>query len=232
MNDSARPSIRVYGPTENVRGVALLLHGGRERSHGRVHRYRSAYLRMLPFARDIRHEGAADGVAAWALRYRYRGWNAPELDPVLDAAWALDEIRRAHGDVPVALVGHSMGGRTALRVAGADSVVAVCALAPWTKPNEPVEQLAGRTVLIAHGLLDKMTDPELSFRYAARAKAVTERVAHFDVHDEGHAMLRKSAAWTRLVTGFTLGALGTQPFDPVITNALGQPSPEGLRIPL
>ncbi len=231
MNES---QIRVYGPrgAEDVRAVVLVLHGGRERSRAPVTRLQLAYLRMIPFAKDIRRHGAEQGVAVWVLKNRVRGWNAPDLDPVRDAEGALAEIRRVHGDVPVVLVGHSMGGRVALRVAGDPSVVAVCALAPWTKPNEPVEQLAGRTVLIAHGVLDRMTDPELSYSYARRAKLVTDRVVRFDVQGERHAMLRRADKWTRLVTGFVLGVLDTQPIDPVITNALRQPSPEGLRVPL
>ena len=39
-----------------------------------------------------------------------------------------------------------MGGRVALRVAGAPAVVGVCLLAPWIK-NEPVEQLAAELVV-------------------------------------------------------------------------------------
>ncbi|MBM7775216.1 dienelactone hydrolase [Actinokineospora baliensis] len=226
------PTIAVHGRPPDVRAVALVLHGGREHSRARTHPLQLAYLRMVPFAKDIARRGAEHGIAAWLLRDRYRGWNAPDLDPVQDARWALEEIRRTHGDVPVVLVGHSMGGRVALRVADDPSVIAVCALAPWTPEGEPVKQLAGREVLIAHGVLDRMTDPRLSYDYARRAKAVTDRVARFDVHGERHAMLRRADQWTRLVTGFVLGALATQPGDPRITNAMRQPSPEGLRVPL
>ncbi|WP_228771269.1 alpha/beta hydrolase [Actinokineospora iranica] len=226
------PGIRVYGPRADVRAVVLVLHGGRERSRERVTRRQLAYLRMVPFAWDIARKGAGQGIAVWLLRNRYRGWNGPDPDAVADARWALAEIRRAHGDVRVVLVGHSMGGRVALRVAGDESVVAVCALAPWTKPHDPVEHLAGRTVLIAHGLLDQTTDPEQSYGFASRAKAVTDRVARFDVPGERHAMLRKADKWTRLVTGFVLGVLDTRPIDPVITDALGRPAPDGLRVPL
>ncbi|GAA2982662.1 Alpha/beta hydrolase family protein [Actinokineospora diospyrosa] len=222
----------MYGEPSPARAVALVLHGGREHSHAPTSRFQLAYLRMVPFAKAIARRGAGHGIATWLLRDRLRGWNAPDLDPVHDARWALDEVRRVHGDVPVVLVGHSMGGRVALRVADDPSVIAVCALAPWTPQGEPVEQLADREVLIAHGVLDRMTDPRLSYDYARRAKAVTDRVARFDVHGERHAMLRRADQWTRLVTGFVLGAFTTQPGDPRITNAMRQPSPEGLRVPL
>ncbi len=222
----------MYGPTGPVRAAVLVLHGGRERGKGLVNRFQLAYLRMIPFAKDIQRKSAGQGIAVAQLQNRYRGWNAPDLDPVQDARWALERVREAHGDVPVVLVGHSMGGRVALRVADDPSVVAVCALAPWTKAGEPVDHLVGRTVLIAHGVRDRMTDPRLSYDYARRAKLVTDRVARFDVLDETHAMLRQADKWTRLVTGFVLGVLDTQPIDPRITNALGQPSPEGLKVPL
>src|SRR6201991_3105374 len=133
---------------------------------------------MLPFAWSL----AAAGSAVYMLRYRYRGWNAPFKDPVLDADWALGEIAERHPGVPVVLVGHSMGGRAALGAAGAPNVVAVCALAPWLGGSDPVDQLAGRTVLIAHGDRERWTSPASSFEYAVRAKRITDRVARFDVH--------------------------------------------------
>ncbi|OLR94075.1 alpha/beta hydrolase [Actinokineospora bangkokensis] len=217
---------------QDVRGAVLVLHGGRERSRGRVTPLQLAHLRMVPFARDLHRHGARRGVAVHLLQNRYRGWNAPDLDPVQDARWALAELRRLHGRVPVVLVGHSMGGRVALRVADDDDVVAVVGLAPWCEPGEPVTHVAGRALLIAHGDRDRTTDPRLSLDFARRARAVTDRVVRFDVAGDGHAMLRRAGRWTRLTTDFALGALGTQPVDPLITNAWGTPSPEGLHVPL
>jgi pimeloyl-ACP methyl ester carboxylesterase len=184
---------------------------------------------MVPFARDL---SRVPGLAVWQLCNTYRGWNAPDLDPVHDARHALDEIRGTYPDVPVALVGHSMGGRVALRVADDPRVAGVCALAPWTPAGEPVTQLAGRTVLIAHGDRDRTTDPALSYTYAERAKEVTDRVARFDVRGETHALLFRYREWTRLVRRFTLGLLGAVPLDQDIADALGKPLPDGLRVPV
>ncbi|MGW5054545.1 alpha/beta hydrolase [Actinokineospora sp. NPDC004072] len=206
-------------------GAVLVLHGGREWSTARVAAHQLAYLRMVPFAWDIARKG--DDVAVYLLRNRYRGWNAPDVHPVQDAHWALDQL----GDVPVVLVGHSMGGRVALRVAGRPTVVGVCALAPWIV-DEPVEPLTGRALLIAHGDRDRTTEPGASYRFAERARGVTDRVARFESRGEGHALLRNARAWTRLTTAFALGALGTQPEDPVLTNAWRQPAPDGLRVPM
>ena len=52
------------------------------------------------------------GASLWLLRYAVRGWNqrvAAPPSPVPDARWALDEVRSELGDVPVVLLGHSMG---------------------------------------------------------------------------------------------------------------------------
>lgn len=226
------PVIDVLDQNSDVRAVVLVLHGGRRHGYEHVHRRRLAYLRMVPYGLALRKAGAEHGLAVWLLRYRHRGWNAPELDPVRDARWALAQIDRNHPGVPVVLVGHSMGGRVALRVADHPSVVAVCGLAPWIEPVEPVDQLAGRTVLIAHGDRERMTDPEQSYRYAVRAKAVTDRVARFAVLGDGHAMLRRASDWTRLVTDFVLGELGFEPVAPDVANAMGEPAPRGLDVPL
>jgi pimeloyl-ACP methyl ester carboxylesterase len=210
-------------------GAVLVLHGGQENSTAPSAPWQPAYVRMIPFARDLRR---APGVAVWQLCNRYRGWNAPDLDPVADARWALDRLREAHPGVPVVLVGHSMGGRVALRVADDPAVTGVCALAPWTPMGEPVAQLADRTVLIAHGDRDRMTDPALSYTYAERAKEVTDAVARFEVLGEGHALLRRYREWTLLVRRFTLGVLGVVDLDREIAEALAKPAPAGLRVPV
>lgn len=227
------PHLRIWQPSavDGVRAVVLLLHGGEETSKARAHRLRPAYLRMLPFANDLRRAGEAHGIAVWLLCNRFRGWNKPDLDPVTDALFALERIRAAHPGVPVALVGHSMGARVAFRVADDPAVVAVCALAPWTTEKDHVEQLAGRTILIAHGDRDTVTSPAESYAYAERAKAVTETVCRFELRDDGHTMLRRSGEWTRLVRRFVLGALADAVHTDIAT-ALEQPSPAGLRVPL
>jgi pimeloyl-ACP methyl ester carboxylesterase len=208
--------------------VVLVLHGGRAHSTESGERSRLTRLRMLPFARTL----AAAGPAVYVLRYRYRGWNAPRRDPVRDAGWALTEIAGRHPGAPVVLVGHSMGGRAALAAAGAPNVVAVCALAPWLDGFDPVEQLAGRTVLIAHGDRERYTDPRESYAYAVRAKRVTGRVVRFEVHGAGHYMLARARDWHALVRRFVLGALEIEPEHPVVTNALRQPTPDGLSVAL
>jgi predicted esterase len=220
--------ISKQGATTGVRAAVLVLHGGQEVSKRPATRWYPAYWRMIPFARNLRR---VPGLAVWQVLNTCRGWN-DDLDPVKDARQALEELHRVHPDVPVALVGHSMGGRVALRIADDPAVVGVCALAPWTPEGEPVDKLAGVTVLIAHGDRDRITDPALSYAYAERAKEVTDTVARFDVRGESHALLLRYREWTRLVRRFTLGVLGVTELDRDISDALAKPVPHGLRVPV
>lgn len=222
------PRIEQVGHQQQGPAIVLVAHGGRSNSHESGERKRLTYRRMLPFARML----ARAGLPVFVLRYRYRGWNAPDRDALRDVQWAVEELARRHPGVPVVLVGHSMGGRAVLGAAGAATVSAVCALAPWLDESDPVAQLAGRAVVIAHGDRERWTDPRASYAFAVRAKHVTDRVARFEVPGAGHFMIAKSGVWTDLVRRFVLGAAGIEPEDPDITNTWAQPSPDGLRVPL
>jgi alpha-beta hydrolase superfamily lysophospholipase len=223
------PRIEAVGPLPPAPPAAVLvLHGGRAASRASGERRRLAYWRMVPFALPL----ARAGLAVHLLRYRYRGWNGAAADAARDAEFGVAAVAARHPGLPVVLLGHSMGGRAALLAAGADPVVAVCALAPWLRPADPVEQLAGRTVLIAHGDRDRWTSPAASFDYAVRAKRVTDRVARFDVPGAEHSMLSRAGDWHGLVQRFVLGATGLRPEDPLITEAFRRPSPTGLRVAL
>lgn len=205
-----RARIQVRPARCHTSGVVLLLPGGRATSHRSTSPRQLTALRMRPFGwalRPLRQRGTA----VWTLRYRMRGWNAAEASPLPDARWALEEIRRRHGPVPVVLVGHSMGGRLALRCADDPSVRAVVALAPWLPKGEPVSDVGRRRVLLAHGRLDRVTDPRASGDYADRAR----RDGHENVRcvelSDGHAMLRHPHVWHRLVVAFTRDALHNEP---------------------
>ena len=226
----ALPRIEPVGrPVAEPRAVLLVLHGGQARSRASAERKRLSYWRMVPFARGLaRHRE----LAVFLVRYRYRGWNAPDLDAQRDAEWAAGEVRRRYEDVPVVLLGHSMGGRAVLGAAGADGVVAVCALAPWLDGSDPVVQLDGRAVLIAHGDRERWTDPGESFAYAVRAKERGVRICRFVLPGAGHFMIARAWDWHALTRRFVLGALGIEPVDPGIAKALDEPTRDGLRAQL
>lgn len=227
-----RPYVDTIDPSGPVTGLILVLHGGKAHDTGVPKRTALSMLRLKPFHRDLATAGREHGIASWLLHYRMPGWNGESMDPVQDARWALNEVRRRHGDVPVVLVGHSMGGRTALRVADDPSVRGICALAPWLPEGEPMPDITGRTLVFAHGDRDRWTDPAGSYLYALRAKATTPDVARFTLAGVGHAMLRRSPEWHALSRNVALGVLGIEPFWVSLTNALRAPSPDGLNVPL
>ena len=105
------------------------------------------------------------------------------------------------------LVGHSMGARAAVRAAGHPAVSAVAGLAPWLPPGEPVDQLAGRRVLLVHGTADGITSPAETWAYVERARAVTQ-VAAIELRDGDHPMLRRARLWHAIAAEFARAALG------------------------
>ncbi|HYX84251.1 MAG TPA: hypothetical protein VE777_04710 [Gaiellales bacterium] len=223
------PALVTIRPRGEPRGAVLIAHGGQSRGHARDSHLRSPALRMLPFLLDISRAGRRHGIAVAQLRYRVTGYN--EGDPVADVGWALARLAERFG-VPVCLVGHSMGARAALRAAGEPAVTAVAALAPWCPPAEPVDQLAGRTILIAHGVRDRITDPARSLAYAERAHAAAARVARFELAGTGHAMLERLWTWHSVTRRFALAALGLAPFEPRLADAFGLPPDCAVRVPL
>lgn len=212
---------------KTVRAVALVLHGGREVSAAAVTAHQLAVLRMVPIARHLASAGDSTGLGVWRLRYRYRGWNKDAAHPVADVRWAVRRLREQHGDVPVVLVGHSMGGRAALRAADEPGVVGVAGLAPWVPPGEPHEQVAGRRLLVVHGTRDRTTSAKASKALvdAVRADALVDLMSHDATPEDaafgatfvqlrhgGHAMLRRAALWDELTADFVLqAALGVRP---------------------
>lgn len=204
------PGVHVRAAKGQTTAVVLVLHGGKEASLEPSDPMHLSARRMRPFARALSRQGARHGVAVWSVRYRYRGWNGARMSPVHDARWALEEVRRHHGRVPVVLLGHSMGGRTAVHVLGDPDVVGLVALAPWL-PDEPVEGARGRRVLVAHGTTDRWTSPRQSRRWVERARPLAVSATYVSVRRTGHFLLRRSGLWTDLAVGFALTTLGLEP---------------------
>ncbi|MGH3235761.1 MAG: alpha/beta fold hydrolase [Streptosporangiaceae bacterium] len=195
--------------TGAVTGMVIVAHGGQTSSTQPTTAYQPAVLRMIPIATAIRHALRGSGAEVRRPRFRLRGWNGERASPVRDLTEALDEIAAAFGPVPVVLVGHSMGARAAMRAAGHPAVSAVAGLAPWLPPGEPVDQLAARRVLVAHGASDGITSPDETWAFVERARAVTQ-VAAIEVRDGDHPMLRRARLWHAIAAEFARVALGLE----------------------
>lgn len=176
--------------------VALVLHGGAVEGHEPNRPWSHNVARLVPFARALRRLPGPLAVAR--LRFRVRGWNGDAM-PVEDARWALAQVRAAYPGVPIAIVGHSMGGRVAMHVGDDPDVRLVVGLAPWVEPGDPQPGDGTRTVLL-HGDRDIIcslarTRTAVEQMQARGLDASLVRVARAD-----HAMLVRSRLWTALVT--------------------------------
>jgi alpha-beta hydrolase superfamily lysophospholipase len=215
------PALSFTGPDPRTEAVVLFLHGGATDSFHAVRAFDPSVLRMIPFGRGVRR-GGAGRIALAKLRYSVRGWNGERQSPLADARWALDRIAERFGAIPIGLVGHSMGGRVALRVADHGGVLAddggahswgvrsVAALAPWLPVGEPIPSFGDRPLLLAHGAADRVTDPlktmELADRLAAQGADV-ELVKYPGAH---HSMLFPAKPWHEMVTRFMVRTVLTQ----------------------
>jgi len=211
---SPTPFFAVEEPGGDPLAIALVLHGGRATSSSAVRANQLAVVRMAPFSASLRRAGSGRGLAVARMRYLVRGWNGAAQAPVADVRWVLDRLADRYPDVPVALVGHSMGGRAAVYAAGHPSVTTVVGLAPWIEASDPYRFVEGRHVLVVHGDSDRITSARASAAWTRRAAVVAASAAYVAVRGDGHAMVRRPRLWHGLATGFVLAAMcGAAPED-------------------
>lgn len=201
------PILTDYAVPDSARAVVLMLHGGKPRSRQVVDARSASLRRSARMARSIADHVGDAGVALSLLHYRERGWNGGP-DRVADARWALDQVRTAHGDVPVVLLGHSMGARVAVHVADDPSVVGVVGLAPWWSAEDPVRTIAGRALVAAHGRRDRITSFAETTRFVERAKGIATAVQLVDMGLLGHYMLAGAEQWNTAARTASLQLLG------------------------
>ena len=190
----ATPLVTPLGAVVAPAAVVLVLHGGKDRSREPVTSRSLSWQRAAALGRTLGRRLGDEAVAVRLLRYRSVGWNGG-ADKIADARWALDGLQAELGDVPVVLVGHSMGGRTACRAAGHPLVRGVVALAPWLPPSEPVSALAGKELHAAHGRRDHITRAGDTRAFVERAARVASGTSFTDMGDRGHYLLRGAHAW-------------------------------------
>jgi alpha-beta hydrolase superfamily lysophospholipase len=189
------PRVAVLDRAARPAAVVLVLHGGKESSPSAVTARSLSLQRAAALGRALARRLYDESVAVRLLRYRSVGWNGDGTDKVADARWALDGIRESLGELPVVLVGHSMGGRTACRAADHSLVRGVVALAPWLPAGEPVTALADRELHAAHGRTDRITHAGDTRAYVERAVDVASAASFTDMGDRGHYLLGGIRAW-------------------------------------
>ena len=186
-----------------ARAAVIVLHGGGgRRGNMMVRPTQLSVLRMIPIAWRIALRGRGR-VAVYRLLNSSRGWDVQHT-PVDDARWAIAQVGAQLGrELPVGLVGHSLGGRAAL-LAGTDpAVAAVVALNPYLYPSDGRTDLGGTEVLLVHGTADRVASPSVAGRVAEMLRARTS-VRLTWVEGGKHAMLsqhrRFDAAAAEFVT--------------------------------
>ena len=193
--------VRTPGAPE---GVVVVLHGGASRGEQvAVSPTQLSVLRMVPVAHRIARAGGSR-LAVHRLLNSHRGWDTGTT-PVMDARWAVEQVRDRHGDLPVALVGHSLGGRAALLAGDEPQVRCVVALNPWVLPSDRVD-LRGRRVLVVHGTHDRVALPSRSADLVRRLAPGTD-VDLVTIEGGKHAMLRHGRAFEERAADFVVSTL-------------------------
>lgn len=187
--------------------VALLLHGGaiEGRQANRVWSHNVA--RIYPIARTVAAAQTPWPLAVARLRFRWRGWNGDERSPVADARWGLEQVRSRYPGRPIALVGHSMGGRTAIHVADEPDVRLLVGISPWIEAGDPLPSKPDLTTVLIHGDRDIICPLWASRETVEKLRTEGRRAALVRVARSDHAMLLRARLWSRLITDVVVAGL-------------------------
>ncbi|MGL5824414.1 MAG: alpha/beta fold hydrolase [Nocardioides sp.] len=179
----------------------MMLHGGKARSTTPVTGRSLSWRRSWAMQRVIAPDAHQQGVSVWLTKYAVAGWNAGAPDgpaPVPDARWALDRLRAELGQIPVVVLGHSMGARTAVAIADDPLVIGVVALAPWFPPQEPVQSLTGKHLVALHGRRDRITSYAHTRDFVRRTAGVAASSELIDMGDLGHYLIKGREQWNTM----------------------------------
>ncbi|WP_290852411.1 alpha/beta hydrolase [Gordonia sp. (in: high G+C Gram-positive bacteria)] len=174
--------------------AVLVLPGGTDFSYRQFSPTQGSALRMYPFTASIQARFGTR-VRVRQAQYRVYGWNGGQASPMPHARAALDALAADHPGVPIAVIGHSMGGRIAAQLGADERVTDVLALAPWWQFADWRQIREGVRVRAIHGDADTVT------RAPRTEKGIAELVARgFDadylaVTGGGHAMLDNLGVW-------------------------------------
>ncbi|KRB76344.1 hypothetical protein ASE01_15210 [Nocardioides sp. Root190] len=217
------PRLVAVRAPESPEGIVLLVHGGASR-RGRmmVSPTQLSVLRMIPIARRVARAGQGR-LAVHRLLNSYRGWDTSHT-PVHDIEWAVGQVLERYGpDVPICLVGHSLGGRASILAAGLPAVRSVVALAAFVYPTDADRLgLRDRQILFVHGLRDRIAPAQRAQQLAERL-ARSNRVGFIAIRNGKHAMLAEHREFGGAAVDF-VGAtlLDRTPSSPVAEAMAGK----------
>lgn len=198
--------VRIPRETRVPGGVVLVLHGGAGRREAvPVSPTQLSVLRMVPVARRI---ARSRDLAVVRLLNSQRGWGHDDT-PLADVRWALEEVRQQYGDLPVLLVGHSLGGRAALLASTEPGVVGAVVLNGYLLPGDESVDPAGRRLLFVHGTDDRIASYTTARAAAARLARRTD-VSFITVDGGRHAMLRHGRTFDGAAADFAAEVLRGQ----------------------
>ncbi|WP_132991920.1 alpha/beta hydrolase [Gordonia zhaorongruii] len=204
MFTALSPSAILPVPELNV----LVLPGGTDFSYRPFSPFQPSALRMYPFTASI---AARFGprVRVHQTGYRVRGWNGGQASPMPYARHALTRLTRDHPDIPVAIVGHSMGGRIAALLGADERVTDILALAPWWQFADWRRIHDDARVLAVHGDADRVTR---SRRTEKGIRELVERgvdATYIRVPGGAHPMLDHLGLWHSTALSFISRALNS-----------------------
>jgi len=192
--------------------LVVLLPGGKDASAAPFRTWQLASLRMIWLGLALRVR-LAPTVSIRRIRYRVRGWNGSQRDPVTDAQAAIDSLIAEYPAARLVLVGHSMGGRVAAHCAARPQVAGIVALAPWWPTDDAVLIPTGTPLTAIHGTADTWTDPSASQRQCQAAVRRGQDACWVPMNGCGHFMVRHARRWHRLTTRAVRSCL-TEPAVP------------------
>ncbi len=187
--------------------VALLLHGGSIEGRQANRRWSHNVARLYPLARAVAAAPTPQPLAVARLRFRWRGWNGDEQSPVADALWGLEQVRSRYPGRPIALVGHSMGGRAAIHVADEPDVRLLVGVSPWIEAADPLPTKPDMTTVLIHGDRDTICPLWASRETVEKLRAGGRDASLIRVARSDHAMLIRAGLWSRLVTDVVVAGL-------------------------
>ncbi|GAC47471.1 alpha/beta hydrolase [Gordonia aichiensis] len=184
----------------------LVLPGGTDNSYRPFSPTQGTALRMYPFTWSIKARFGGD-VDVRQVRYQVYGWNGGQASPMPYAHAALDAITQDHPDIPVVLIGHSMGGRVAAHLGSDERVVGILALAPWWQHRDWRRIHAGVRVCAIHGDADTLTSPRRTAEGIAELRDEGYDATFVSVPGGRHAMLDHIGLWQKSAIEFVHHAM-------------------------